>query len=65
MIPLSPSQIKHMWEALKPFKFTSTYGAFLGMDVEADDVKNRVLESMKIQIKAMGYAEHEMLEETC
>ena len=35
------------------------------MDVEADDVKRRVLESMKIQIKAMGYAEHEMLEETC
>jgi hypothetical protein len=52
-----------IWKALKPFLFTSTHGAFVGTDVRAQDVKRRVLESMKIQIRAEGYKSHLLLDE--
>lgn len=64
MIPLPPSEIYKMWQALKPFDFESTHGAFVGIDVRDKHVKARVLESMKIQARAEGYADHAILRES-
>ncbi|KZF25313.1 hypothetical protein L228DRAFT_258757 [Xylona heveae TC161] len=64
MIPLPPLEIEKIWGALKPFEFNTTLGAFMGMNVRGRDVKARVLESMKIQIKAEGHPEHAFLSET-
>ena len=65
MIPLPPNEIMKMWRALKPLTFTVTMGAFVGMDVRDPKVKERVLESMKIQVRAEGWTEHELLDEVC
>ncbi|MCJ1242885.1 hypothetical protein MMC30_000081 [Trapelia coarctata] len=62
-IPLPPDEVMKIWRALKPFLFTSTHGAFVGTDVRAADVKKRVLESAKIQIRAEGYTKHILLDE--
>ncbi|KAK5124148.1 hypothetical protein LTR85_001851 [Meristemomyces frigidus] len=64
MIPLPPAELHKMWQAIKPFEFESTHGAFVGQEVRAKEVKRRVLESMKIQTKAMGWDEHAVLEES-
>lgn len=64
MIPLPPSEIHKIWKALKPFEFDTTFGAFNGLNVRDKDVKGRVLESMKIQVKGMGYQRHALLDET-
>ncbi|KAK3636440.1 hypothetical protein LTR56_014227 [Elasticomyces elasticus] len=68
MIPLPPTELHKMWKAIKPYEFDSTHGAFVGQEVqEVQDgkVKRRVLESMKIQTKAMGWEEHALLAEEC
>jgi len=51
MIPLPPNEIAQMWDVLKAYTFKSTHGAFVGTDVYSDEVKSRVLESMKIQVR--------------
>ena len=53
----------NIWKATKPFDFDTTHGAFLGMDIRDKDLKSRLLESMKIQIRNEGYEEHELLVE--
>jgi glyoxylase-like metal-dependent hydrolase (beta-lactamase superfamily II) len=63
-IPLSAEEIVRMWDVLKDFDFTSTHGAFEGQDIEDVRVKARVLESMQIQVRAMGWTEHAFLRET-
>jgi hypothetical protein len=69
MIPLSPDEIMGMWNILKGFEFESTHGAFIGTEVRdggggsGKKVKQRVLESMQIQVKYMGYREHVFLKE--
>ncbi|KAK4129401.1 hypothetical protein N657DRAFT_640019 [Parathielavia appendiculata] len=63
MIPLSASEIARMWSILKNYDFTSAHGLFPGWDIKDENVKARVLESMQIQIKAMGYGEHPFLKE--
>lgn len=66
MIPLDPDAIGRMWRALKGLDFHRTMGAFPTMDVSDNEhvaVKERVLESMKIQIRAMGWQRHWLLEE--
>ncbi|KAK4890577.1 hypothetical protein LTR27_010739 [Elasticomyces elasticus] len=65
MIPLPPAELHKMWEAIKPYEFDSTHGAFVGQEVRDGKVKSRVLESMKIQTKAMGWGEHALLAEEC
>jgi len=55
MIPLSGEELHRMWSILKKYEFWSTHGAFLGVDIEDEGVKGRVLESMKIQTKFMGW----------
>jgi len=65
MIPLNADEIAGMWAVLKGHAFRSTHGAFVGVDVESSeqDMRKRVLESMQIQTRHMGYVEHKMLEE--
>lgn len=65
MIPLPPSKIHGIWRALKPFGFEATYGGFSGQDVRGIDVKQRVLESMKIQVRSQGHEDHEIFKEVC
>lgn len=63
MIPLPPDEIHRIWRAIKPFYFNTTYGAFDGMDVMDEGLKARMLESMKIQVRAMGWMGHPILGE--
>ncbi|SMY26755.1 unnamed protein product [Zymoseptoria tritici ST99CH_1A5] len=72
-IPLPPDEILRMWKLVKGFEFYTAMGAFKGMDVRTvegekergtGDVKGRLLQSCKIQVKAMGWTAHEMLAET-
>ena len=62
-IPLPPSEIYKMWQVLKKLDFESTHGAFVGTEVRDQNVKGRVLESMKIQTRSEGHSEHEILNE--
>ena len=64
MIPLPPSELYKMWQGLKSLEFVSTHGAFVGTEVRDAKVKGRVLESMKIQTRAVGYTNHEILHES-
>ena len=63
MIPLPPFEMFKMWQVIKTLEFESTHGAFTGVDIHDKDLKQRVLESMKIQTRNEGYAEHEILEQ--
>ena len=63
MIPLAPEDISNIWKAIKPYSFHTTYGVFKGQDVRDKDLKQRVLESMKTQIRSEGWKEHALLEE--
>lgn len=69
-IPLCPEEIEGMWEGLKGRDFESTHGAFVGQDVydgrggSEKGVKLRVLESMQIQVRRMGWKSHGFLKET-
>jgi len=64
MIPLSPDEIMRIWEALRGFEFEVTHGLFVGWDVRKRDVKQRMLDSMKVQVRRMGYQNHELLDES-
>ncbi|KAK1834290.1 beta-lactamase-like protein [Podospora conica] len=61
MIPLSPDEIISMWEVLKDYEFDRAHGAFVGQEVRGSGVKARVLESMQIQIRHMGWQKHPFL----
>ncbi len=61
MIPLPPSEILKIWQAIEPFDFNTTHGAFPDMDIRDEKLKVRLLESMKIQVRNEGYEEHEIL----
>ncbi len=63
MIPLSADEIARMWSILRRYDFKSAHGLLQGWDIEDENLKTRVLESMHIQIKAMGHAEHPLLRE--
>ena len=63
MIPLPPDDIMRIWRAIRPFEFDTTHGAFVGMDVRDKELKRRMLESMKIQVRGEGWESHEILEE--
>lgn len=62
MIPLPPDKLAAMWKVLEKHEFRSTHGAFMGHDIEdRDGIKKRVLESMQIRVKAMGWLNYELL----
>ena len=71
MIPLPPSDLHKMWQALKPFDFTSTHGMFVGQEIRDDEnvptrcppVKARILDSMQIQTRTGGWKDAEILKE--
>ncbi|KAI7769570.1 hypothetical protein LZL87_003060 [Fusarium oxysporum] len=58
-IPLGVGEMARMWGILKGYEFGATHGGFMGMDIESEDVKGRVLESMKIQAGFIGDKEFE------
>ena len=60
-IPLSPDDISQMWEVLQNYDFESTHGAFMGQEIEDTHIKDRVLESMQIQVVRMGWTAHPFL----
>ncbi|KAI0422625.1 beta-lactamase-like protein [Xylaria grammica] len=66
MIPLAPDAIIHMWVILKNYEFGSTHGAFPGLDIVKTpaEMKQRLLESMQIQIRYSGHGAYAILEET-
>ncbi|KAH8883816.1 metallo-beta-lactamase family protein [Thozetella sp. PMI_491] len=64
MIPLNADEIARMWRILKRYDFRSTHGAFITTDVEDDQIKQRVLDSMRIQVKYMGWESHPFMEES-
>lgn len=66
MIPLPPNELERMWAILKNYEFSSTHGAFPGHDIvkTAGEMKQRVLESMQIQIRHSGHGGHKMLDES-
>lgn len=64
MIPLSPDEMMGIWDSIRGFEFDTTHGAFWNVDVRHADVKRRILESMKIQTRREGYAEHAVLNES-
>lgn len=64
MVPLPPDAIQGIWDAVKPFDFTETHGLFVGWDIRGEDVKARVLESMKIQVRGQGFAEASIFRES-
>lgn len=64
MIPLPPEKIHGIWKGLKPFEFTATYGGFMGQNNRRPDLKEQVLESMKVFVKTSGHLNAEVLQET-
>ncbi|KAI1850909.1 hypothetical protein JX266_003574 [Neoarthrinium moseri] len=67
MIPLPPAEMERMWAILNKYSFVSSHGAFVKTDIfgkDGSEVKRRVLESMQIQIRNMGYGDHAMLKES-
>lgn len=63
MIPLSADEISRMWDILRNYNFKSAHGLFPGADIRDEGIKGRVLESMQIQIRAMGHGNHPLLRE--
>lgn len=67
MIPLPPKVMLGMWKAMKGFEWQATHGAFVGHEVVDEEgnsvggkevgVKERVLQSMKIQARGEGWDE--------
>ncbi|KAI1414109.1 beta-lactamase-like protein [Hypoxylon sp. FL1857] len=66
MIPLAPDELQRMWSILKKYDFSSSHGAFIKTDIvkTVPEMKRRVLESMQIQTRYMGYGDHAFLKET-
>jgi len=64
MIPLPPSKIYGIWNALKPFEFEESYGGFPGQNVKRPDLKEQVLESMKVFVRTGGHEDAKILAES-
>lgn len=65
MIPLGPREMLGIWRAIKSLEFETTYGVMFSDVIRSKRLKSRVLESMKIQVRAEGYTQHELLDEKC
>jgi hypothetical protein len=64
VIPLSPPKIHGIWKAIKPFDFDTTYGAFPGSKMSRPDLKEQMLESMKIFCRVGGHETAAVYDET-
>lgn len=67
MIPLSPDEILGIWRALKGWEIEATYGfstvRWNGRESEAG-IPERILESARVCVRAMGVREHAIFEES-
>ena len=63
MIGLHPDAIHTIWKRMKPFDFDTSHGAFLSMNVRDECLKERLLESAKIAVKATGWGDHILMQE--
>ena len=63
MIPLDPDTIMGIWQAIRTLDFNTTYGSFHGMTVRDEDAKERILQSMKTQVRHGGWKQHRLLDE--
>ncbi|OAA52137.1 Beta-lactamase-like protein [Cordyceps fumosorosea ARSEF 2679] len=63
MIPLGADELAGMWERVRGCEFEAAHGSFVGRDLEDSAVKARLLESMQLQVRAMGHSAHPLLEE--
>jgi hypothetical protein len=66
VIPLSPPKIHGIWKAIKPFDFDTTYGAFPGSNsnITRPDLKQQMLESMKVFCRVGGHETAAVYNET-
>ncbi|KAJ6781099.1 hypothetical protein PWT90_00680 [Aphanocladium album] len=63
MIPLPPDELARMWAVISRYEFAAAHGSFVGKDLEDAHVKARLLESMQLQVRAMGHPGHSLLKE--
>jgi hypothetical protein len=70
MIPLSPSEVLRIWTVLKPWDFKATYGVMAKWSNVFEkkehrrSLKERLLDSAQIAVRAMGYEEHAIFQES-
>ncbi|KAF2013215.1 hypothetical protein BU24DRAFT_351103 [Aaosphaeria arxii CBS 175.79] len=64
MIPLPPHKIHGIWKALQPFEFNATYGGFAGQNNRRHDLKEQLLESMKVFVRVAGHENALVLQES-
>lgn len=62
MIPLNPEALLGIWEAVKPFEFTTTFGGFPSQDVRREDAKKLVLESAQNWVTKAGWSDAKILQ---
>ncbi|KAJ3497032.1 hypothetical protein NLG97_g2209 [Lecanicillium saksenae] len=60
-IPLGPDEIARMWSIIRNYEFDAAHGSFAYCDMEDLDAKARLLDSMQMQIRAMGHPAHPLL----
>lgn len=63
-IPLGPDEIARMWSVVCDYEFHAVHGSFEGADMEDTKAKARLLDSMQLQIRAMGHPAHPLLKAT-
>lgn len=69
MIPLSPDEVLRIWRILKPWDFAATYGVMAKWSncferkTDRKSLKQRLLDSAQIAVKAMGQDDHEIFQE--
>ena len=63
-IPLSPDQILQIWRRLKGYEIEATYGFTTVRYRGGASIPERILESAKVCVRAMGWKEHEVLQES-
>ena len=61
--PLPPDKIIAIWKAIEPFDFVYTHSVMRMSSIRGIDLKARILESARIQIRAEGYVDHPFLAE--
>lgn len=60
-IPLGPDEIARMWYIICKYRFEAAHGSFAHCDMEDVNAKARLLDSMQMQIRAMGHKSHPLL----
>lgn len=70
MIPLSADEVLRIWRVLKVWDFKATYGVMakwsncFEKETDRRSLKERLLDSAQIAVRAMGYTEHGIFQES-